>query len=240
MKAMVLTAGKGTRLRPLTDRTHKSLLPVGGVPLLEYTLRWLRSHGIGAVVLNLHHLAQQVRAFAESNSGDGLTIILSHEERLLGTAGAVKNVAHLFDETFAVIYGDVLTNMNLSAMLDHHRRIGAVATIAICAVHDTKGKGLVEVDEAGAVRSFVEKPKARTLGQALVNAGIYIIEPELLKKIEPRCVDFGEHVFPRLLQQGEAVDSWRLGSDEYLIDIGTHETYRMANDAVARGRIRLL
>jgi len=143
---MILAAGEGTRLRPLTLETPKVLLPVGGRPLIEHTLAWLRSHGIREIAINLYHLGDKIKDFLGDGSHFGVKISYSEEEKLLGTAGGAKRMAHLLlpnpqspipspqsptPSPFVVIYGDVLTNFNLTAMLQFHREKSALATLAL-------------------------------------------------------------------------------------------------------------
>ena len=238
-RAMILAAGEGTRLRPLTRETPKVLLTVGGVPLVYHTLAWLRRHGICDVAINLCHLADEVKDNLGDGSSLGISIIYCEEERLLGTAGGVKRMEGWFSETFAVVYGDVLTDMDLSAMIQFHADIGASATIALQEVEDAAGKGVVRTEEQGRIRSFVEKPALGAEPGCLINAGIYLLEPEILEHVEPGFSDFGTDVFPRLLDRGVRMYGWRLRPWEYLVDIGTPEAYQQANDDMGRGKVNV-
>jgi histidinol-phosphate phosphatase family protein len=234
-KAMILAAGEGTRLRPLTLETPKVLLPVRGVPLICHTLTWLKGHGISQVGVNLYHLGEKIRDFLSDASDSGMEITYSEEEELLGTAGGVKRMADGFRETFVVVYGDVLTNLDLTAMVSFHARAGAIATIAVQELEDATGKGVVRLDEGGRVCSFVEKPTLGASTRALTSVGVYVLEPEILEHIQPGCSDFGIDVFPALLERGVPVHGWALRPWEHLIDIGTPEAYQQANEDMARG-----
>lgn len=239
MKALVLAAGHGTRLRPLTDHTPKVLLPVGGTPLLEHTLRWLAGEGVTEVVINLHRLGEQIRDFVGDGHRFGVVVSYSEEEHLLGTAGAAKHLEDHLSEAFVVVYGDVLTNMALRDMVNHHRRAGSEVTIAVQETHDVSGRGVVEVDDQDRIVSFVEKPAATATSKCLINAGIYVLEPEVLRHIEPGFSDFGVDVFPALLRVGTRIAAWRLRQWEYLLDIGDPMAYRQASADVLLGRVRI-
>ena len=149
---MVLAAGEGTRLRPLTLETPKVLLPIRGKPLIESTIGWLKSHGIFEVVVNLHHLGDKIRDFLGDGSRFGVEVTYSAEETLLGTAGGVKRMEHFFDDdTFVVVYGDVLTDFNLSKMIQFHREKKATATLAILKVPNPWEVGMVEMNQEGRI-----------------------------------------------------------------------------------------
>lgn len=236
-KAIILAAGEGIRLRPLTLETPKVLLPVKGIPLICHTLAWLKGHGISEVAINFYHLGEKIKGFLCDGSRFGTEIVYFEEEQLLGTAGGVKRMANGFRNTFVVVYGDVLTNLDLAAMAQFHVRVGAMATIAVQKVQNVTGKGIVRLGEEGRIHSFVEKPTLGSKSARLINAGVYLLEPGILKHIQPGFSDFGVDVFPRLLEGGFPVYAWELRPWEYLIDIGTPEAYQQANEDMARGEI---
>ena len=236
-KAIILAAGEGIRLRPFTLETPKVLLPVNGIPLICHTLAWLKSHDISQVAINLYHLGEKIADFLGDGSRFGMEIGYSEEEQLLGTAGGVKRMADGFRETFVVVYGDDLTNLDLAAMAQFHARVGAMATIAVQKVQDATGKGVVRLGEEGRIHSFVEKPTLGSKSACLINAGVYVLEPGILKHIRPGFSDFGVDVFPRLLEGGLPVYGWELRPWEYFIDIGAPEAYQQANEDMARGGV---
>ncbi|MFQ5614665.1 MAG: NDP-sugar synthase, partial [Anaerolineae bacterium] len=218
---MVLAAGAGTRLRRLTANCPKPLLPVGGQPVLVHILRWLRRHHVTDIGLNLHHLPQIITNFLGDGRRYGVNLRYSVEEQLLGTAGALGPLAGFLDTTFTIVYGDVLTNLDLGAMLAFHRRHGACLTLALYRVDNPARCGLVDLDGGGRVRRFVEKPDPDHIFTDLANGGIYIAEPAILEHIPRRqFYDFGHDLFPRLLAQGAPVYGYPIG-DAYLIDMGT-------------------
>jgi len=239
-KAMILAAGEGTRLRPLTLETPKVLLPVAGVPLIYYILTWLRSHGVGEVCINLHHLGNRIKDSLEDGSEFGVKIYYSIEENLLGTAGGVKKVAHFFDTTFLVVYGDVLTNFNLSAMMKFHQEKKALATVVVSKVTEPSEVGIVRLKNDGRIVSFVEKPSGGAELGNMASGGIYILEKEVLDSIPTHgFCDFAYDIFPELIRAGFPLYGYTLTSADYLIDIGTIDKYLKANEDVKSGKVKM-
>jgi NDP-sugar pyrophosphorylase family protein len=231
-RAVVLAAGEGTRLRPLTLTVPKAMVPIGGRPLIEHILAWLKSYGIAEVGINLHYLGQKIIACLGDGSSFGLKITYSHEDSLLGTAGGTKRLESLFaGERFALVYGDILTDMNLSRMFEHHVRSGALATIALFTALHPHEVGIVEIDEQGRIISFTEKPAPGTEKGNLANGGIYLLEPEVLDYIPSSApADFGFDIFPNLLKQGKPLYGYVLKPSDYLLDIGSLQKYKQANE----------
>ncbi len=223
---MILAAGEGTRMRPLTDHIPKALLPVKGLPSICYTLTWLGKHGILGVAINLHHLGEKVEEYLGDGSRYGMKVLYSFEEFLLGTAGGVKRVAGFFDGTFVVVYGDVVTDFDLSSMVRFHKQRESLATLALLEVPNPWEKGIVGLDTAGRVIDFVEKPPKGTEKGDLSNGGIYVLEREILNFVpaEAFC-DFAYDVFPQLIRANLPVYGYVLSPRDYLIDIGTPAKY---------------
>lgn len=223
MKAFLLAAGHGTRLKPLTDSVPKCLLPVQGEPLLRLWLKLCRFHGITDVLINTHLHSAAVTEFARKND-DGLNIRISEEKTLLGSAGTL--FAHRDwvrkDSEFWILYADVLTNANLSSMLEYHRSMRQVATMGVYQVTNPTECGIVTSDETGVVREFVEKPEKPTSNLAF--SGILVATPQVLEYL-PRTspADIGFHVLPRLVGRMAA---YRIPG--YLVDVGTFEKYAHA------------
>ena len=230
MKALILAAGEGTRLRPLTLDRPKAMLSIAGRPLLEHTITWLKHHGITQMAINLHHRPRAITDYFGDGHGWGVQIVYSYEEQLLGTAGAARELQTFFDDTFVIIYGDVLTDMDLAAMLDSHRaHQAAAATIALYRVSNPSDCGLVGLDGNQRITCFVEKPPPEDVFTDLANAGVYALEPAVLDHIPPDTFyDFGNDLFPRLLEDGMPLYGYPIGLDEYLIDIGNREKYQRA------------
>lgn len=228
MKGMILAAGEGRRLRPLTNYLPKPMLPVAGRPLLEHTITYLRDCGVTDLAVNLYHLPGTVMDYFGNGSRWGVKLRYSVEERLLGSAGGVKRLQSFFDETFVVFYGDLLTWTDLRPMLAQHRQAGVVATMGLYHVPDPWNRGIVQLDEAQRIVRFAEKPPRDQVFSNLANAGIYILEPEVLERIPSEVVyDFGHDVFPALLAEGIPVAGYII--NDLLIDIGLPEKYEEAN-----------
>jgi len=239
MKAMILAAGEGTRLGALTHDVPKVLLPVGDTPLLVLILAWLRSHGVSEVALNLHHLGKKITDFLGDGSDFGLKVAYSHEDVLLGTAGGVKKMQYLFNDTFVVAYGDVLADFDLSCMIRLHQHRGALATVAVKEMASYWEVGVVRMDEDGRIQSFVEKPPRGSAPGNLGNAGVYVLENEVLDYTPSwGFSDFAYDVFPKIISDGTPIYGHVLREEDYLIDIGTPENYRRANDDMKAGRVR--
>jgi NDP-sugar pyrophosphorylase family protein len=229
MKAMILAAGEGTRLRPLTLTLPKALLPIGRNPLIEHQLYWLKSHGIQEVIINLHHFGERIKNLLGDGSHFGMKICYSPEKSPLGTAGGVRNASHCFDSTFVVVYGDVLTNFDLSAMVKFHQQKNAMATLAIFEPQNACAVGIVELNEDRRILSFVEKPQSPIA--SLANGGIYVLEREVLSYIpEQAFSDFAYDVFPKLIQLCLPLYGYVLKPNDYLIDIGTPDKYCEAQE----------
>jgi NDP-sugar pyrophosphorylase family protein len=239
-KAMILAAGEGTRLRPLTLKTPKAMLPVGETPLVVHQLAWLKSHGISEVAINLYHLGDKVIELLGNGSRFGIEIIYSREEKLLGTAGGVKRMESFFDGTFVVVYGDVLTDFNLSRMLKFHHEKHSLATIALMPVAAPSEVGVVELNNEGRINSFIEKPPPGYRTSNLANCGIYVLEKAVLQYIpSDGFYDFGFHIFPKMLQLDLPVYGYVLEPRDYLCDIGVIDRYQIANEDMRAGKVKI-
>lgn len=231
MNAMVLAAGKGTRLYPVTETLAKPMVPIAGRPLLEHTIGWLRAHGIRRVAINLHHRPESVRGHFGDGSRFGVEIRYSEEPELLGTAGGVKRMEAFFDDPFLVVYGDVLTDLDLGALLAAHRSAGRVphATLAVDQRPDTTQGGVVELDADNRIRRFVEKPRPGELSSPWVNSGVMVLDRALLARIPAgRFSDFGREVLPAWLLDDVPLYGWPLPPGTFLLDVGTPGSYAHA------------
>jgi NDP-sugar pyrophosphorylase family protein len=235
--AMILAAGEGQRLRPITLSTPKVLAPLDSVPLVNYQLQWLKKHNIFDIVINLYHLGFKIEEHLGDGSRFGMHITYSHEEKLLGTAGSVKKVTKFLTPTFLVLYGDVLTNLDLSKMIVFHKEKGAAATLVLHGLESIVGKGVVTIDKSQRILSFDEKPSGMETPSALVNGGVYILNRDVLEQIdEDTPSDFGANVFPKVLKAGLPMYAYLLKRDDFLMDIGTPEMYRKADQFIANNR----
>jgi NDP-sugar pyrophosphorylase family protein len=237
MKALVLAAGEGTRLRPLTLRCPKPMLPVGDRPLLEHILSWLVGYGVDDIAINLHYLPDSVTGHLGDGSRLGVRLTYSHEDPILGSAGAARKLAWYLDQPFVVVYGDLLLDVDLNALLEYHGSTGAAVTVGLKKTHDPSSNGMVDVDATGRVLRFVEKPVPGPFHGDLANAGVYVVEPGVLRWIPSgRFYDFGHDLFPALLAADLPIYAALLRG--YLLDIGTHEAYRRAQEDFAAGHVR--
>ena len=238
MKAMVLAAGRGTRLAPLTGEVPKPMAWVANTSIIQHIFHLLVTHNISEVYVNVHYLADAfLEAYGEERRINGTTVRLSREEKLRGTAGGVKRLESCFDETFVVVSGDALTDVDMKVLVGFHKKKGALATIALKRVSDTSEFGVVEVDEEGDILSFQEKPDLKEAISNLANTGVYVLEPRALSFIpENTFFDFARDVFPRFLEAGERFVGYQ--GDFYWSDIGTLEAYRQAQYDVLSGKVR--
>jgi len=229
MKAVILVGGEGTRLQPLTCNTPKAIVPILNRPFLEHLLLYLKKHGIDDVILAMGYLPAPIHQCLGDGRQYGVKLTFLVEDKPLGTAGAVKNAEPYLDgQTFLVFNGDVLTEIDLTGMIEKHKAMKPRVSIALTPVENPTIYGVVETEADGRVRRFVEKPAWDKVTTNMINAGIYIIEPEVLRDIPPATrVMFEHHVFPKLLESGEFMLAYP--SHAYWIDIGTPEKYLKAN-----------
>lgn len=233
MKALLIAGGLGTRLRPLTYTRPKHLLPIANRPHIEHVLDLLARHEVTDVVLLTSYLASAFDGVIERARTRGIVVEVTHETEPLGTAGALKNAAHLVgDETFFAFNGDVLTDVDLSALLAFHRTSGGRGTILLTPVDDPSAFGVVPTDDNGRVTGFVEKPPREEATTNEINAGVYVLEPSVLDSIPSgQVVSIEREVFPPLAEEGSL---YARATDAYWMDIGTPAKYLQANlDALA-------
>jgi NDP-sugar pyrophosphorylase family protein len=235
MKGLILAGGKGTRLRPLTLNTPKPIVPVANAPFLLYQIDLMQSAGISEVILSLSYQPRKIEDLLKDGADYGIGIRYAVEGSPLGTGGAFKNAEDQIDSTTVVFNGDVLTGLDLSAVVAAHRKSGAVATIVLTPVENPSAYGLVETERDGAVRRFIEKPGPSEITCNTINAGVYVLEPSVLRYIpkdEPYSFERG--LFPTLLERKELVQSFIL--KDYWIDIGTPKKYLEVHHDILAGR----
>ena len=234
MQAVILAGGQGTRLRPLTSTVPKPVVTLVDRPFIQYMLQWLRDHEVAEVIMSCGFLAGAVREVLGDGSSIGIRIRYVEEPEPLGTGGAVKLAEPMLDETFLMLNGDVLTDIDLSGQLQAHRDHGAQATLALVPVEDTSSYGLVLLDEAGAVRRFVEKPTEPIPGENLISAGAYVLQRDVLELIEPgKKVSIERDIWPQLIGNG----LYGYPGERYWIDIGTPERYLEGSFDIVAGRM---
>jgi mannose-1-phosphate guanylyltransferase len=226
-RAMLLAAGEGLRLRPFTETVPKCMLTVAGKPVLEHNIEWLRKFGVTDLVINLHYLPEAVVNHCGDGSRLGVRINYSMEPELLGTAGAVRNAAHFFDDAFFVWYADNLSTCRLDRLWELHSARGGVATIALHRRDDPTQSGIVGLDETDRIVRFLEKPRPEQVFSHWVNAGILLLEPGVIDSIPSRgASDFGRDVFPALLGAGEVLIGYRMAGGEGLWWIDTAADFK--------------
>ena len=238
MKAVVLVGGEGTRLRPLTLSTPKQMLPIVGVPMIERVLGQLASHGVDEAVLSLGYLPDAFIETYPDGSAAGVRLTYAVEPEPLDTAGAVRFAATFagIAETFVVVNGDVLTDLDLTSLVAFHRERGAEGTIALHPVADPSAFGVVPTRDDGEVIAFVEKPPPGKAPTNWINAGTYVLEPSVLARIPERlAVSIERETFPRMLEEPRRL--YAKADDSYWIDIGTPEKYLQAHTDVLGGAL---
>lgn len=238
MKAMIMAAGVGSRLMPLTIDIPKPMIPMANQPLMANTVQLLRDHSFSNIIANLHYNADCISSYFGDGKDFGVSLEYSREEELLGTAGGVKRCEWFLDDSFIIVSGDALTDINLTALMHAHKRQGALATIALKEVQNVENFGIVITDEQGLIQSFQEKPRAAEALSRVANTGIYIFEPEIFKYI-PRgqFYDFGKQVFPQLVKINAPF--YGVIVEDYWCDVGNIVTYRQAHADVLEGKVRV-
>jgi NDP-sugar pyrophosphorylase family protein len=233
MKAMLLAAGRGERLRPLTDSTPKCMLPFKGKPLLEHWMDKLHSFGVHDVVINVHHLAEVITDYFGSGERWEMRIQYSRELELLGTSGALRQVKSQFeDEKFLVIYADNQSTCELREIVEFHVRHGGMATMSACWIEDPRSCGIVGFDEQGRIQRFMEKPTAGQVFSHYINAGIYVFEPKIFEYIPSSGVsDFSRDVFPRMLEARALL--YAFAYDGYVLKFDTFDDWKKSEASVA-------
>lgn len=228
-QALILAAGEGTRLRPLTLTRPKPMLPLGGRPLLEHLIVLLRDQGIRHVAINLHYLSEVIRQHVGDGSRWGVDVHYSDEATLQGSAGTLRQLRAYFTGTFAVLYGDVYTNVDLRPLAEVHRARGAILTMGVHEAEDPTREGIVAVEpETGRVTRFVEKPAPEEVFSRTANAGIFLMEPEAIDALTTTAVpcDIGHDLLPALLAAGAPV--YAVPITGYVLDIGSPSRYEEA------------
>jgi mannose-1-phosphate guanylyltransferase len=251
MKAMILAAGKGTRVRPITYTIPKPMMPILEKPVMEFLLELLRQHGFDQIMVNVSHLAEEVESYFKDGQRFGVQIAYSFEGRIVdgtlvgeavGSAGGMRRIqdfSPFFDDTFIVLCGDALIDLDLTEAVKWHRAKGSIATIIMKSVpkEEVSSYGVVVTDEDGRVKAFQEKPSIEEALSTNINTGIYIFEPEIFKYI-PSGVeyDIGSELFPKLVEQGAPF--YAIPMDFEWVDIGKVPDYWRAVRGVLLGEVK--
>lgn len=228
MRSIVLVGGEGTRLRPLTWRTPKPLVPVLNRPLITHLLSHLRHHGIEAVTLAMTRRSELIEQALGDGSDFGVELDYVYEETPLGSGGAIAAAAAGWDEPFLVCNGDIVTDIDITEMTERHRKGAAELSIALHEVEDPSRFGVVALDAKHRITRFVEKPPTGEAPSNLINAGIWLFEPDLLEEMDATSFNrVEEGLFPSLAESGRAIAGFV--SDSYWIDVGNAEAYLQVN-----------
>lgn len=251
MKAMILAAGKGTRVRPITYTIPKPLIPILQKPVMEFLLELLRQHGFNQIVVNVSHLANEIESYFRDGQRFGVEIAYSFEGRIvdgqlvgeaLGSAGGMRKIQDFypfFDDTFVVLCGDALIDLDLTAALKFHKEKGAIATLVAKPVprEQVSSYGVVVTDETGRIKAFQEKPSVEEALSTNINTGIYIFEPEIFNYIPSgQEYDIGGELFPKLVEMGAPF--YAVPMDFQWVDIGKVPDYWRAIRGVLLGEIK--
>lgn len=238
MKAVILAGGLGTRLRPLTHLRPKPMVPVVNRPILEHTLELLRQHQITEILMLLYYMPDAIKNHFGNGSEFGVNIEYITAKEDFATAGAVRLAASKLRGSFLVISGDVITDLDLSAFLAFHRAQNALGTMALSRVANPTAFGLVDLDSSNQITRFVEKPEQGEIFTNLVNAGIYVFEPDIFERIaENQKVYFERSLFPAMAEHGQPLFGFE--HDGYWIDVGIMETYLQVHRDYFSGKIAL-
>ncbi|NEQ78371.1 MAG: NDP-sugar synthase [Okeania sp. SIO2C9] len=251
MKAMILAAGKGTRVRPITYRIPKPMIPILQKPVMEFLVELLRQHGVNQIMVNVSHLAKEIEDYFRDGQKFGVDIAYSFEGRIedgnligeaLGSAGGMRRIQDFypyFDDTFIVLCGDALIDLDLTAALKWHKEKGSMATVIMKSIPRelVSSYGVVVTDEAGRIQSFQEKPKVEEALSTDINTGIYIFEPEVLNYIPSGMeFDIGSQLFPKLVETGAPF--YGVAMDFEWVDIGKVPDYWRAINDVLMGKVK--
>jgi len=238
MKAMIMAAGVGSRLMPMTVDIPKPMIPVGNIPLMENIVELLVGNGFDEIIANLYYQAEVISNYFGYGSKFAASMNYSCEDELMGTAGGVKRCEWFLDDTFVIVSGDALTDIDLSELIKEHKKKGALATIAMKEVSEVEQFGVVITDGNGRIRSFQEKPRKEEALSNMANTGIYVFEPEIFKYIPAnQFYDFSKQVFPHLVKMGAPFYGVR--TDGYWCDVGNINTYRQVHVDMLEGKVNV-
>ena len=237
MKAVVMAGGEGSRLRPLTIRRSKPMVPIAGKPVMEHILNLLKRHGFTEVIVTVQYLASSIEDYFGNGSQFGMRITYSREDVPLGTAGSVKNAEEQLTEPFLVISGDALTDYNLTDLIQFHNDKKSLATLLLAHVHNPLEYGVIITNEDGHITQFLEKPSWGEVFSDTINTGIYVLDPKVFTYFEKdKPFDFSQELFPSMLKKGDPIYGY-VTPGGYWCDVGNLSEYMRANADVLQGRV---
>ncbi len=243
MKAVVLAAGEGTRLRDVTDgEIPKPMVEADGKPVLEYTLDKLVEFGVEEIIINLHYEGEVIENYF-GHEWEGTSITYSWEEELLGTAGGVKKVEEKFNETFLVVYGDVVTDIDLESFLELHKKKNGLGTLLVYNETENLGESsILFLDQENRIQKFIEKPSTETIKknqdrEFFTNAAIYFLETETFDYIENGFQDFSKDVFPKIIDSENNIYGYKLPKNAYWHEIGNPKRYKKLKQDIRKDNV---
>jgi len=245
MKAVILCAGKGERLMPLTKNIPKPMIPINNKPVLEYLILLCKKHGADEIFINTSYLPEKIKEYFGDGKRWGVKITYSYETELLGTSGALNNFKKDLDSTFFLIYGDNVTDIDLTRMLKFHKKNHAIVTIALRKAKEINSlSGYASLSSIFQIEEFIEKPddnkiklfKSKPLWE---NSGIYVLEPEVLKYIKPEFSDFAKDIFPRLIIEQKNIFGFDI-DNFYFREVGQIERYNNTKKEIEGGLKKII
>lgn len=240
MKALILAAGYGTRLEPLTLAVPKPMVPVVNLPTMQHNIELLKKFGFRDITANIHYHPEQIENYFSDGNAFGVNLSYSFEDELLGTAGGVKRMAQKVsgvDGTFLVLSSDALTSVNLKRLVEYHKQKKALATVALAKVTDVAEFGVAIQEADGKITGFQEKPQPEVALSDLANTGIYVFEPGILEMIPDGFFDFGKELFPKLVKDKAPIYGYQMV--EYWNDVGGLEKYIQSNYDAMKGALQI-
>jgi mannose-1-phosphate guanylyltransferase/phosphomannomutase len=235
VKAFILAAGAGTRLRPLTFELPKPMIPLVNKPVLEHTIDNLKRHNVSSIMMNLHTMPELITNYFGNGKNFGVEISYSKEETLLGTAGGLKKCKNFFDSTFAVMSGDGLSDVDITSAVEFHKKKKSLATMVLKKVETKFSYGITLTNRFNKIVDFVEKPSWGDVFSDTVNTGIYIFEPEIFKYIPDGFYDFGKDLWPKLLKLNKPIYAYIMNG--HWTDIGNIDEYKNGTRDILEGKI---
>ncbi len=233
MKAFILAAGLGTRLRPLTFKKPKPLIEIDGRPIIDYVLEWLANQGIEEVIINLHYMPNMIKRYLSRRGESGLKITYSYEKNILGTAGALKKKEKELKETFLVACCDSLTNIDIKKALAFHKNKKALATMILKKIKSPQRYGVIGLDDQGRVCQFLNKYKSEEPATKAAHTGIVILKPEVLKYIPSNKFYGLERVYLQMLEKGDPLFGYLAG--EFWQEVGSLKSLEEASKIASKG-----
>jgi mannose-1-phosphate guanylyltransferase / phosphomannomutase len=239
MKGVILAGGKGTRLHPLTYDTPKPMLRVLGKPVMEYSIELLKKHHITKIAILIHYQGEQIRSYFQDGSRWGVELVYFEDNPPLGTAGSIKAAERFLDETFVVISGDVLTDIHLRNGIHFHQQRDALLTMIVKEEENPSDFGIIKLNIDGQIIRYIEKPTSQEVFSFMVNTGIYVMQPSILKEIKPFCfTDLSKHIIPMMMQREKKVYGYV--TIDYWLDIGTLPRYERATRDLLSKKMKIL